>query len=534
MTKILRQIAPAILCVATMALAWSPTALAVNVDSLLALTIGGRPALDSARTLRSYVVHGRATLNGLEGSFTGCFVAPDKTYLDLETTLFTLVQAYDGRIAWQQDHAGQITEIRGMERSELMNGLYFDSFSHLLPDRMEGGRRYVGLEAVDDRPCHRIDFYPLYHDTISLFIDRASGQTVLMRQTLDELPSETRYSDFRLVGGILWPFRTTMKTIGAPLQIEFEYREILVNQPVDPALFLMKRTEATNFNFPVEADSTVVPVKYIDGHLYAEVRLGQRRVWMILDSGASASMLDRQLTGDLGLEPRGSLPAKGMSGYETIDLIRLDTLAVGDLTLYGVTVGSVDLSNLAGGLESGLEFGGILGYDFLSSFPILIDYQRPQITIYRPESFHPAVGGAEIPFHLTLQVPTVRANLAGVPGDFIVDLGNPFGLLVHYPFVEQNRLDTLLHDVEPLGMTVGGIGGQVGGRTAMASTFSLGEVLLSSIRVILMDSEAGLAGSTELAGNVGNLIWEGFQVLFDYRSSRMILYPAGSADEARP
>lgn len=525
MNRIYLQVTPIRRLIICVFLVLTTSVGAVDLDSLLTQSIGGRDGLDSVRAMDSYVARGRAFLNDLEGTFESCFLAPNKTYLKLETSLFTLIQAFDGQTAWQQDHAGQVTEMHGMERAEIMNGLYFDSFSHLIPGRIEGGRWYAGQDTVDGKPCHRVEHSPLHQDTITVYYDQATGYPILSHQTLDELPAETRFSDFRSVGGIMWPFHSSMTTVGAPLQIDFEYQEILVNQPVDPDLFCMKTITVINFSFPDNVKQTLVPAKYVGGHLYVEVRFGQRTVWMILDSGASATMIDQALVRQLGLKTKGSLPAKGMGGYIEIELFRIDSMRVGELEIYDVVVGAVELSNLAGALDEDLEFGGVLGYDFLSRFPILIDYQSPRITVFRPGDFRPPTGGAEIPFHLTLQVPTIRASLAGVVGNFIIDLGNPFGLLVHHRFTAANRLDTLLSNVEPLGMTVGGVGGQVDGRSALASSFSLGEVVLTSLRVILMDEQAGLAASTELDGNIGNLILEGFRVLFDYPGSRLVLLP---------
>jgi hypothetical protein len=47
---------------------------------------------------------------------------------------------------------------------------------------------------------------------------------------------------------------------------------------------------------------------------------------------------------------------------------------------------------------------------------------------------------------------------------------------------------------------------------------------LSDLRVLLLDTQAGLAGSRQLAGNIGNLILENFRLLLDYQRSRMILF----------
>ena len=117
-----------------------------------------------------------------------------------------------------------------------------------------------------------------------------------------------------------------------------------------------------------------------------------------------------------------------------------------------------------------------------------------------------------------------------MPGDFIVDLGNAFGLVIHNRFAEIHTLDSLLDHVEPIPQMIGGVGGTISGRTAFAATFKVGGVLLQSIKVLIPDSGGGLAGSEELAGNIGNLVLENFKILFDYANSRLIFYDADRSD----
>ncbi len=174
------------------------------------------------------------------------------------------------------------------------------------------------------------------------------------------------------------------------------------------------------------------------------------------------------------------------------------------------------------------DFGGLLGYDFLARFPVLVNYRQKKLTVYNPDSFSPPNGGKEVDFYLTMQVPTVSGELNGITGDFIVDLGNSLGLIIHNRFMRDNNLLGTLDDIQDNNKLFGGIGGAVGGKNAYAATFKMGEIMFNSLRVILPDSSQGLAGSGKLAGNIGNMMLENFLVLFDYKNSRLIFYNADS------
>jgi hypothetical protein len=171
--------------------------------------------------------------------------------------------------------------------------------------------------------------------------------------------------------------------------------------------------------------------------------------------------------------------------------------------------------------------GGILGYDFLSRFPILVDYDDSTLTVFNPDGFEPPAGGVEVPFHLTMLVPTVSATIDSIRGDFIVDLGNAFGLVLHKRFADAERLDTVLTDQRDVQQSMGGIGGVTGGTTGKVPRFQVGDVVISDLPVLVPVGETGLAGSAELAGNIGNMVLERFRVLFDYGSARLILYDPG-------
>ncbi|HKK19898.1 MAG TPA: hypothetical protein VJ983_00375, partial [candidate division Zixibacteria bacterium] len=103
-------------------------------------------------------------------------------------------------------------------------------------------------------------------------------------------------------------------------------------------------------------------------------------------------------------------------------------------------------------------------------------------------------------------------------------LGNAFGLILHRAFVNKYDLEHQLSDFQSSSGLVGGVGGKIGGQSAFAATFKIGDILIQSIRVLLPDSSQGVSGSNVLAGNIGNLVLQNFSVLFDYPESRLIFY----------
>lgn len=501
--------------------------LCLDLDSLLARSVGGPQAMLTLDKLESYRMVGRVTINdAMTGRVVQVIDIPDRSYTRMEMPIGTLEQAYDGErgTGWTRDHTGQVTRTAGFQLQQMKKGLYFDVFAHLFPERLEGNREYGGLDTVDGNVYHRIDFYPLNLDTVTVWLDTSTALIARISQKLDEMPALVWPGEYDTVRTVLFPTRVRMEAVGSPLIMEFVYDTISLDQPLDDSVFAMPGSEAVEVRFAGGLAKVVAPLKYERGHLKVKATINGRTAWFILDSGASSNMLDRAFVDDLDLKSVGTLLAKGISGYEEVTLVEVDSLQLSALTIFDMNAGVLDLSALGLGTADSLSFAGVLGYDFLSRIPLLIDYEGQTLTLHHPDSSAALPSGGEsVEFHLTMQIPTVSGSLAGNTGDFVVDLGNPFGLLVHRSFVEKHDLTQILADIENIDAAIGGVGGQVDGKSARIEQFYLGSVLLSDLRVLLLDSETGLAGSQQLAGNIGNLVLENFRVLLDYPRSRLVL-----------
>jgi hypothetical protein len=502
-----------------------PHARAFDADSLLIQSIGGIQALDSLRSVRYSHTEGRLTLNGQPGRFESYFAPPSSYFLRLRIGPIEMIQAYDGTTAWKIDHNGQVSVVEGYERRGILKQVYFESGSFLVENRIPGDHKYIGRTVRDGLSYHEIAFYPLGSDTVTVLFDEATGRREIMIGREDNIEITTTVSDYRVVGGMLFPFYSKAIAPSIPLVTELIVEEVTVNEPFDISVFQMPGGEV-DFSFPSGKSSVAIPFEYRSGHIYIKAKVnGTRSAWFILDSGASANMLHAPTFADQSLPSEGFLPAKGTAGFEEIRLVRIDSLRIGQLMLSNQVNGIMDLTGIGRAELHGDPFGGILGYDFLSRFPILVSYGDSMLTIFNPDMFSLPDGGVEVPFYLLMNVPTVHAEINSIPGDYFVDLGNSFGLILHREFVRQHSLEEDLDDIREIPGEFGGVGGKVKGKTAYAATFALGEIRLKSLRVLLTESSGGFFGSRELAGNIGNLILEGFQVLFDYSKSRIVFYP---------
>ena len=210
--------------------------------------------------------------------------------------------------------------------------------------------------------------------------------------------------------------------VGVPLFTSLHAEKVTFNVAIDTSIFNKLSTTVTDFRFGGTAKSVTVPFEYSYGHIWLPVTInGKLKCRFILDSGASANFFHTSAIADLNLPREGSLPVAGMTGYEEVALVRSDSISIGSLTLLNQIAGSMDLSMFDGSLSDNQELGGILGYDFLSRFPVMVNYRESTLTVFNPDSFVPPPGGVTVDFHLTMLVPTISGELNGIKGDFMVE-----------------------------------------------------------------------------------------------------------------
>lgn len=98
-----------------------------------------------------------------------------------------------------------------------------------------------------------------------------------------------------------------------------------------------------------------------------------------LDTGASQSLVDREIVDSLGLPVIGETrEITGVAGVTSAELLRLEEWQVGDVPLPETTAITLDLPEPS----SGQALRGLLGSDILSRFgAITVDYEQERLIL---------------------------------------------------------------------------------------------------------------------------------------------------------
>ena len=101
----------------------------------------------------------------------------------------------------------------------------------------------------------------------------------------------------------------------------------------------------------------------------------------LIDAGATITTITEQTADALGLYRKASGQRKALSGSFAgviMDLARADSVQVGAAEARDINVGVHNLTPLSHGI--GTPIDGIIGYNFMKDYRVIIDYLRRQIT----------------------------------------------------------------------------------------------------------------------------------------------------------
>lgn len=261
--------------------------------------------------------------------------------------------------------------------------------------------------------------------------------------------------------------------------------------------------------------SEFVAVQSADGLLVpARVAGHPDTLWLIFDSGAGPTVLDRGVAARLNLRPtsRGTIRGVG-TGATPVDIVPDVTVA-----LPGVTIAHVDLrlAAMPGPLPLGNRpAAGIIGYDLLCRTVVTIDYKSTRLTVTAPTAFHPPPGADVLPLTIRDRWSFVRGTIK-VPGqpavedEFLLDTGS--GDFVNHPIIEKST-----GALRRTRTGAGGFGESQVGVIGENEWFRLGRTTIAHTQ------SACCAASPEVSRQIGAGILEQFRVTFDYPHRQLIL-----------
>jgi hypothetical protein len=279
--------------------------------------------------------------------------------------------------------------------------------------------------------------------------------------------------------------------------------------------------------------SGIDTLKFIYYHrcIFLKMLLNDRdEMLFLLDTGASRSAIDATAAERAGMAVGGADSVEGTAGVITVRRARIERLAAGEAVAEGLDVTVQELGGLLA--PPGMRVDGILGYDFLRHFSLLIDFTRHTL-IFSPHpapiSFAMVKSAAVVPFMLDNGIPRVHGTLDdSIAVDLRLDTGasifettNIYLNVTEDVWNELKRVDTSLKPERYFSGT--GAGGEVRLAVARISHLAIGGMRVPR-PYIIVQPRVGYFARPDAVGFISNNLLEKYSpVAIDYREKRLYL-----------
>jgi hypothetical protein len=276
-----------------------------------------------------------------------------------------------------------------------------------------------------------------------------------------------------------------------------------------------------------------IPVKVILGLVFMGGEVNHSiPLSMILDTGASMSVVNHSAAGKTGLTSTHSAEAAGIGkgSSQTMQVSNACELRWGieknQLRLEHQQCATMNIDYIAA--QTGVQADGIFGSNLFLHYVIAVDYEQQRVTFVPSATRTPPVGSA-IPIEISDNVPYVQASIQGEDGKkvsarFFIDSGTAGAMILSKRFVDAHPgLVAPAHLVDT--PTVTAVGGAVHLTRARLPEVILGQFHLHGVVAVVPDLSLGPLSDAKTAGLIGAEILDRFTVVWDYAGKNIYLSP---------
>lgn len=419
---------------------------------------------------------------------------------------------------WEQNENGLVRALSGIhERSEvngyaLAHPLLKESGVQLLGVVNEPSRSYVVKVAPKNG---RVEY--VYYDAATYLIVR------------DEFASEGRrvvrtYDDYRITKGLKESWHIH-ESNGLPEDDrDWKLQSLTVGDAIDAAtLAIPPGRDPVSLN----ANRVLMPATISGDRIVITVTIGTHKVNLLMDSGASRILLNRDVADATGVRSFGEKTEVTAGVYAAADaLIPKIDLGVG--TMQNVYAETAPYSEWTYG---DIPVAGLMGYDFIAGSVIHIDYLHKTVEALAPTSFVPPAGAIALPIRLDDGVPVIEATVGTALGsNFVVDTGADRSMIfsgfadLHSADLIDQGLGEQMTDALPFRDKILGVGGKVEVRPVQVSSLTIGSIHLPDWLFYVSQNAPSFEGE-DYDGLIGQDVLRNFDVYFDYAHYVLYLMP---------
>jgi len=267
------------------------------------------------------------------------------------------------------------------------------------------------------------------------------------------------------------------------------------------------------------SEPQVIPFELKDNLVRIEVEVNGRKHSGVLDSGAGAILVDRQVSAGLGLQEGSPISDAAGAGAEAKALmpVTIAKLVAGPLAFADVVGYAMDLGHLSSSAQFPVDV--LLGAPAFKYGAVSVDYANQEVTFGPSGSAGKCT--APIPLDVVHDAPVVEIEVwpsmdqPPVHLKVLVDLGTRHGALVlGGPFVRSEVGKALVQG--GISKQIGhGVGGEVLGTVARVPEVRVGSTRFGALEVSLTSNVPAFEQGA-IDGTLGVPLWRDGVISFDY------------------
>lgn len=268
------------------------------------------------------------------------------------------------------------------------------------------------------------------------------------------------------------------------------------------------------------AETATVPFELYRGNRVAvAAKVNGHDVRAMLDSGASATTLDRAYAKSINFPKGQPVDAHGSGGVVDAELVSGVTLEIGGMRFENMTVAVMDLAPVAKQLGRPLPL--VVGRELFNTAAIEFGWAENRLTITPASIFTPPAGSTVLPLERRGPFNFVKLSVAGLPAiDALLDLGNGGNLKLPSDYWSKHAVLANLRYADGQG---GGVGGVHGNRAVTLPAVEFAGKRFEQVPGTLGGDSRG--NQPQFGANLGIGFLKQFDLILDLGRDRIVLKP---------
>ncbi|MEQ9232271.1 MAG: aspartyl protease family protein [Cyclobacteriaceae bacterium] len=291
-------------------------------------------------------------------------------------------------------------------------------------------------------------------------------------------------------------------------------------------LVLMIATAVT-LNLNAQKPLTTSPLEVFGDHTFIQLSVdGSRPLNFIFDTGDGLTVIDTDIALELKLQLDHSSKKTSAQGSIEGSLIKHNYIEMSGFRLESdIEVYATSLKHLE--ISIGQNIDGIIGYDLLQHYAVVLDGLNKQMKIFKPGEYKYGGFGEKYTLDFEQYIPFISATVTlnngeKFQGNYFVSTGAGTTLDFNSKFAKKN--DVAAKTGDHYSYLVKGLGNtETLHYEGRVQDFKIGKLHFENLPVGISEAKHGIQANKKMDGIIGNRILKNYIVIFDYENRSMFL-----------